>query len=211
MQIFPFKTHIYTGVSHVIIKSVAKKKSKNIDWKKIGEGNLFRLAVLLVSSLLLYLLWINKNELRDLESLGFIGIFIINFISNATVIVPAPGTASVFFGGAIWNPLLVGIVSGIGAAMGELFAYFLGYGGRGILHLVEKGGRWVKTLEGFFHRAGFVTTLVYSIIPLPFFDVLGIIAGAVNYPVWKFFLAVLTGRIIRNVVIALTGAKFLNQ
>ena len=190
---------------------MAKKKSKNIDWKKIGEGNLFRLAVLLVSSLLLYLLWINKNELRDLESLGFIGIFIINFISNATVIVPAPGTASVFFGGAIWNPLLVGIVSGIGAAMGELFAYFLGYGGRGILHLVEKGGRWVKTLEGFFHRAGFVTTLVYSIIPLPFFDVLGIIAGAVNYPVWKFFLAVLTGRIIRNVVIALTGAKFLNQ
>ena len=193
------------------MKTLAKNKTKKVDWKRIGEGNLFRLVILLVSGFLLYLLWINKDDLRDLESLGFIGIFIINFISNATIFLPAPGGFSVFFGGAIWNPLLVGIVSGIGAAMGELFAYFLGYGGRGILHLIEKSGKWVKILEGFFHRAGFITTLIYSVLPIPFFDVLGIIAGAVNYPVWKFFLAVLAGLIIRNIVIALTGAKFLNQ
>ncbi|KKS97977.1 MAG: hypothetical protein UV73_C0004G0119 [Candidatus Gottesmanbacteria bacterium GW2011_GWA2_43_14] len=191
--------------------NMADHKAKKNNWQKIGEGKSFRIAVFVISLLLLYLLWINRDDLKDVESWGFLGIFVINFISNATIILPAPGTASVFVGGAIWNPLAVGLLSGIGAAFGELFAYFLGFGGRGVLRFVEKGGKWVKTLEGFFHRAGFITTFVYALIPLPFFDVLGIIAGAVNYPVWKFFLAVLLGRIIRNVIIALSGAKFLTD
>jgi hypothetical protein len=30
---------------------------------------------------------------------------------------------TVFVGGAIWNPAIIGIISGLGSAFGELFAY----------------------------------------------------------------------------------------
>ncbi|OGG03827.1 hypothetical protein A2W14_04770 [Candidatus Gottesmanbacteria bacterium RBG_16_37_8] len=183
----------------------SKKRSESKSF--IKDGLLFRLLILAVSLALLLLIWINRNELQNLSRYGYIGIFVINFISASTIFLPAPGTASVFIGGAIWNPIMVGIVSGLGSSMGELFGYFLGYGSRGILKTFEKESSYVRRLEGFFHKSGFITTFIFAILPIPIFDIIGVIAGAVNYPVSKFFLAMVSARIIRNIIYALTGAR----
>ena len=45
-----------------------------------------------------------------------------------------------------------------------------------------------------------------SVLPNPFFDVAGVIAGAVRMPVWKFFIAVLLGKVIKSMYIAGAGA-----
>lgn len=175
----------------------------------IKDGLLFRLVILFVSVLLLYIIWIFKDELKNLSNYGYAGIFVVNFISASTIFLPLPGTASVFIGGAVWNPLIVGIVSGVGSAIGELFAYFLGYGGRGFLRSAEKNNGWVIKMEKYFHKSGFWTTFIFAALPLPVFDVIGVIAGAVNFPVGKFFMAMVIARILRNILFAFTGARFL--
>ena len=177
--------------------------------KKFIEGRSFRLIVLVVIGFLLYVIWIYRANLYKVAGLGYLGIFIINFISSATVIFPVPGATSVFLGGAIWNPFLVGVFSGIGATFGELFGYFIGFGSRGLLDKQIKGRPWVKTVEKYFKKSGFVTILIFSALPLPIFDVMGILSGTLSYPIGKFFLATLIGRILRNFIFAWTGARVL--
>ena len=180
------------------------KKSKKI------KGLLFKLLIIVVSGMMFYLLWLFRDDLKNLSRYGYLGIFIINFVSSATVLLPAPGTASVFLGGAVWNPLLVGISAGFGAAIGELFGYFVGYGGSGLLVENLDKNSLIKKIKKYFQKSGFLTIFIFAALPIPLFDLVGIFAGAVNYPVWKFFLAVLTARILRDILFAFTGAKFLN-
>jgi len=43
-------------------------------------------------------------------------------------------------------------------------------------------------------------------LPNPFFDVAGVIAGVVRMPLWKFFVAVLLGKVIKSLYVAGAGA-----
>lgn len=189
------------------LKTALKKIDKSLRLKR--NEQIFRFFAILVIIVLFVLIWKNRESLKELAGLGYIGIFIINFVSNATVIFPVPGAATVFLGGAVWNPIIVGFISGLGAALGELFGYFLGYGGRGALHTVEKKNSWIKKLETRYRDSGFMITFFFSALPIPVFDFIGILAGAMNYPVWKFFTAALLGRVLRNIIFAWSGEKIL--
>lgn len=162
---------------------------------------------MVISALLLYIIFNYREELKNLSSYGYLGIFVVNFISSATILLPLPGTASVFIGGAVWDPILVGIFSGLGSAIGELFSYFLGYGGRGLVSGIEKKQKWVKKVEEHLQKNGFWTIFIFALLPLPFFDIIGILAGAANYPIWRFFSAMVLARCLRNILFALTGTK----
>ena len=64
-----------------------------------------------------------------LYEFGYLGIFLITLIGNATIIFPLPAAGIVFAAGAFSNPLFVGLIAGFGAALGEFVGYGLGYGG----------------------------------------------------------------------------------
>lgn len=185
------------------IKKVKKTRSNHKD----GRG--FRLGILIATIILLAVIVSQHKSLIALSKWGYLGVFIINFVSSSTVIFPLPGVASVFLGGALWNPVLIGIFSGLGASLGEVFGYLVGYGGRGLLKSWKDGNSWLKGVEDFFHKTGFVTTFIVSLLPIPIFDFIGILAGTLNYPLWKFFLATFLGRLIRNLIIAWSGSKVL--
>lgn len=167
------------------------------------------MVVFAVTFLLLLLIWSQRKSLIQMPKYGYLGIFVVNFISSSSILLPLPGVASVFLGGALWNPILVGLASGIGATLGELFGFLLGYGGRGLLRTIEHENHWVKRVERFFHKTGFVTIFLFSLLPLPVFDFIGIMSGALNYPLLKFGMATFMGRVIRNILLAWTGAKIL--
>ena len=168
-----------------------------------------RFLILILTSIIIVFLTYKAKDFESFTSLGYIGILLLNFISSASVIFPMPGTLSVLWGGAVWNPILVGLFSGIGASLGEVSGYLLGFGSRGFLHRLEKKNEWFLKIEYFFHKTGFMTIVIVSLLPLPIFDFIGILAGGLNYPLWKFLIATSIGRIIRNLLIAWTGAKFL--
>jgi membrane protein YqaA with SNARE-associated domain len=103
--------------------------------------------------------------------------------------------------GAILNPVLVGIVSGIGGTIGEMTGYLLGYGGR---LAVENIGIYTRMVQ-WMKRWGSVTIFVLALIPNPLFDVAGAAAGSLRFPVWKFILFGAAGRIPKNIFFAYIG------
>jgi len=103
--------------------------------------------------------------------------------------------------GTIFNPLLVAIAAGAGAALGEMTGYLAGFSGRAVV----ENRKWYDRVVGWMHKYGAVTVLVMAIIPNPFFDVAGMVAGVMKMPWWKFILWCTIGKIIKMLLFAYGG------
>ena len=104
--------------------------------------------------------------------------------------------------GGVFNPLIVGIVAGAGAAIGELSGYMAGFSGQTVAERTKIYGR----IEGWMQRYGMLTIFVLAAIPNPFFDLAGMSAGALKMPLHKFLIACLFGKIIKMLIFAYAGA-----
>jgi len=138
-----------------------------------------------------------------LKPYGYLGAFLINLIASSTIIFPLPAAAFVFALGSVLNPLLIGLVSGLGAAIGEFTGYGIGVGSRKIIKR-----KWKKQIDEtqklFAKYGGFFIIFIFAATPLPD-DIVGIVGGIFRYPIKKYFLAVLLGKIVLNVIIAYAG------
>ncbi len=136
------------------------------------------------------------------ETTGYLGIFLVSFIGSASIILPVPFIAVVFSAGAFLNPLFVGISAGFGAALGELTGYGVGYGGQKIM---KKYKPYFDLAEKWFQKhGGFFVIFIFAVTPLPS-DVIGLLCGAMKYPVKKFIIASLLGKIVANLIVAYAG------
>lgn len=170
------------------------------------KGKLFRLlivALVLGVSVAIYLL---RDQFARLASVGYAGIFLVSLLGNATIILPAPSLALVFAMGGALPPLLVGLAAGVGEALGELTGYAAGYGGQAVIERQATYERLVKWMR----RRGGITIFALSAIPNPFFDLAGIAAGTLRYPLWRFLLFCWLGKTVKTVVVAHAGAYSLN-
>jgi membrane protein YqaA with SNARE-associated domain len=147
-----------------------------------------------------------RDELARFERYGYPGVFLISLLGNATVILPAPSLAVVFGMGGLLNPLFVGLVAGVGEALGELTGYLAGYGGRAVIEDREMYGR----LERWMQRHGSVTVFVLSAIPNPIFDLAGIAAGVLRFPLQRFLLSCWVGKTLKTTAFAFAGAQFMD-
>jgi membrane protein YqaA with SNARE-associated domain len=158
-------------------------------------GLLATLAIIATVSVIYFK---NPNIFKNLEAYGYAGVFVISVFLNATLIIPVSNmTIIMAMGAALPSPLIVGLVGGIGAGIGEMTGYLAGRSGQGLL----KKNRFYIRVEKWVKRWGWITIFVLSIFPA-FFDVAGIIAGAMRMPVWKFFLACWMGRTIIYITVA---------
>lgn len=131
----------------------------------------------------------------------------LSFLAYATVFLPAPGVAVVFTMGAVFNPLIVALVAGAGAAIGELTGYLAGFSSQPVIERVSIYQRMVDWLK----KYGSISILVLSAIPNPFFDVTGAAAGALKMPVVKFLLWTWIGETIKMTIFAYAGASWLKS
>jgi membrane protein DedA with SNARE-associated domain len=146
-----------------------------------------------------------STDISNLKSYGYFGIFLINVIGAASILLPSPAAASVLGGGALLEDFLgipawfwVGIVAGLGEAIGEFSGYAAGYGGRPIVEDKPSYQRIARWME----RRGAQTMFLMSTIPNPFFDIAGLAAGAVRMPMKSFFFSVLAGKTLKNMWLA---------
>ncbi len=144
------------------------------------------------------------ESLERLKDWGYLGIFLVTLISSCTVIFPVPGELVVIAAAAIWHPLLIGIVASVGGALGELTGYAAGYWGQAVIK-AEHGVKYERA-EFWLKRYGVLAIFLFALLPFLLFDLLGIAAGALRYPIWKFLLACWAGRLIRSVAEAYLGA-----
>ena len=142
-----------------------------------------------------------RDRVQELQHYGYTAVFLVGLVSNATIVLPVPGLAVSSVMGGVLNPWIVGIVGGIGQSLGELTGYLAGYSGQTWIDenpTYNRLTRWMR-------RNGMLTVFVMAVIPNPVFDVGGMAAGALRFPVSRFLVACAAGKVIKNIVFALAG------
>ena len=138
---------------------------------------------------------------------GYIGAFLASVLGNATIILPAPYSLFVFILGGILDPLLLGAISGLGAAIGELTGYALGAAWRKAVK--EEKKRELERAKRLLENPGFIIVFAMAATPLPD-DVVSIPLGLIGYPLRKAFLAFLAGKTLLCLILAYSGRLLIN-
>ncbi|MDX1614390.1 MAG: VTT domain-containing protein, partial [Candidatus Promineifilaceae bacterium] len=142
------------------------------------------------------------EEVKALGVYGYPAVFFGALLSSATVLMPGPGLVLVAAAAVSLEPLPVAALAGLGAALGEMTAYLAGYSGRSAI----TDRPLTRRLEGLMRRCGSLVLFVLAVIPNPFIDVGGLIAGALNMSAWRFLAATWLGKSLRYGVLAVIGA-----
>jgi len=178
-------------------------------WVKRRLIPILTIILVIAITIGIYLIYGRHPErLVELKNYVYWGAFLISVIGNATIILPGAVLLILSQIGIVLYPLtgpvgpiIVGLVGGAGAAIGEITGYLAGYSGRGI---AEKS-RIYNRLVSWVKRWGAPAIFIFSVVPLVF-DLVGIAAGILRVPFWKFMLACWLGRTLLYVIIVLTAA-----
>jgi len=173
------------------------------DWlKKRVIPLIALLLVIAVTVGIFYFYRSSPDRIDQLKGYGYLGDFLISLTFNATLILPAGNILVLSVLGAVLpSAIVVGLVGGAGAAIGEITGYMAGYSGRG---LAERS-KMYNRVESWMKRWGTLTIFIMSVVPF-IFDLAGIAAGVLRFPFWKFFLLCWLGRTILYIGAALAGA-----
>lgn len=158
--------------------------------------------IAVVLNIIAYLI-IPPDLARRLGALGYLGVFLITLISNATIVIPIPYFGLVAALAPGLNIAGVGIAGALGSVIGESAGFAVGRSGRGAL-ANTRFYRWVQRQLEHPWRA-FAVLFLISAPPNPAFDIAGVTAGAMGLPFWLFATAVFLARLVRFSVIALLG------
>ena len=168
-------------------------------------------TLVFVVALFLFIVWQRKNIaefsiwLARYAGLKYLGIFVLSMAASATLIIPIPGLAMTSAMGAIspdpWDPLWVGIASGLGATIGEFTGYMLGYSGR----MAMPYNKTYERVVGWMAKWGNWTIFLLALIPNPLFDIAGMASGVLKYPAWKFMLIGAAGRLPKHILFSYLG------
>jgi len=139
------------------------------------------------------------------QKYGYLGAFLASLLGNASIILPAPYALFIFMLGALMDPAdlpLLAIVSGTGAAIGELTGYALGAAWRRALK--EERKKKLEKARKLLEKPAFLVILLMAATPLPD-DVVSLPLGLMGYPLWKAFPAFLIGKIALCFLLAYSG------
>jgi hypothetical protein len=155
--------------------------------------------------------------LAALATYGLLGMLIIAFLGGSLLsmlAVPVPYWLLVFTLPSILAPqfqigapILVGLISGVGASLGQLLTFMVGYGSRGLSQKLA-----YRVNRNFYDRAmslaqrhGSLAVFLMSAIINPFHLPMTFAMASLRYPSWKFFVFSLMGNIVKSSFIAFCG------
>ncbi|MDQ3249128.1 MAG: VTT domain-containing protein [Chloroflexota bacterium] len=161
------------------------------------------LAIILIC-LVSFWLAINPQWVGRFGRWGYVGAFVISLIASATIVLPAPGIAVVIAMSTALNPYLLGVVAGLGSAIGELSGYAAGRGGQTLIPAARR--QQVEQLQGLTRKYGVLLLAVLAALPFPLFDFAGIVAGMLKMRILSFLAAVAVGKSFKYIFLILVGA-----
>jgi membrane protein DedA with SNARE-associated domain len=184
-----------------------REEAHRVGWFRLEYAIFAALGVMALAYVAGYFL-LGAN-LDSLKHWGYLGVFLIALAGSATIVLPTPSSVAIFSGGILLDPvfgvpapLLVGLVAGLGDALGEFSGYALGYAGTDLL----SHQRAYEVFSGWMGRNGTATIFFLSTFPNPFFDIAGAAAGATRMSPLRFFLATLAGKIVKDTFLAYGGS-----
>ena len=139
------------------------------------------------------------RDVNDLDKAGYAGLGFTVLLATGGLILPVPSLAAACLVGSLLNPTYAAIIACSAGTIGESTGYFLGYSGRGILDRYRFYGK----LENLTRRRGWLVIFLVALIPNPIFDLVGIAAGTLRFPIWKFLLFVWIGKFLKFLAVTL--------
>jgi len=140
---------------------------------------------------------------------GYLGAFIVSVLGNLIPFIPIPYLVAIFYMAAYLpvEPVILGIISGIGGTVGKVIVYIFSFGS-GKLIGEEKEYR-IARLRQLLDKYGALAVFVFTITPSPD-DIVIIPLGLIRYSFFKFLIACLAGKIALSMFIAVFGKTFVN-
>ena len=159
-------------------------------------------AALLAVILVTVLVQKPTNVDEYIKSSGYVGVFLMALIGSASPVWPLPGSWAIFIAAGLGlNPIILGLLGGLGESIGELTGYTAGFGGQVALQRLKRYAQ----IEKWMKRWGGLTIFVVSAIPNVFIKLATIAAGSLRYPLWKFFAFCWSGKTIKSLAFAFAG------
>ncbi len=168
------------------------------------RGKILRLLMFLVILAFTVAIFIYRDRIESQYQYGYAGVFIVNLMASGTVLIPAPGILFTYAIGAILNPLWVAIVAAAGAMIGELSGYGAGVSGQAVIGNTKLYQRFYDMMQRHSKFTG-IALFIAATIPNPFFDLLGMAAGALRLPILRFMSIAFMGNLIKMLVFAYAG------
>ena len=158
------------------------------------RGRLIVIAVVAAISAAAFFL----QDRISVERFGYAAVAGAVLLASGGLVVPVPALAITCTTATFLHPAAVAIIAGLAGTLGELTGYFLGYSGSGVL----ERRRFYHRVEGWMRRRGWLVLFIISAVPNPLFDVAGIAAGALRYPMWRYLVFVGLGKQVKFFMIA---------
>ena len=158
---------------------------------------------ILVTLLLCVVVVYYWDYVAELQSYGYVGVFIISLFAGSIMVLPIPYVAVVFTLGGVLNPALVGVASGLGASVGAMTIYLAGYGGHGLFR--NYNDAIYSRMVGWVQRRGSIAVFIMSAVFNPLFIPMAITLGMLRFRLWKFFVLCWAGNTVKSLAIAYAG------
>lgn len=175
------------------------------------------------------------DEMRDVKSMasgyGYAGGFLVSILGGITII-PVPSLLVIFTLGGVLNPLYVGLVAGLGEAVGGITVYLTGAGGGAIWSKLQArqqaiyeqprpsydivtpvqsriNSRWQTMYDRLARSIGrggssLLVFVVSAMVFSPYYFA-GLAAGSLHMGLRRFFLVSLAGKTVKGMMVAYAG------
>lgn len=163
-------------------------KGEKREPKKIIQSILSLVFVLIV----IVCAFVFKEQIEKYAATGYLGVFFACFAATATILLPAPGILVVIQYAQFLNPIFVILLGSLGTALGELIGYILGRNGNELAKINTE-----KKFFSWLTRKPILAVFLFSLIPLPIFDIVGICAGMAKVSPIKFSIACFLGKLLK--------------
>jgi len=144
---------------------------------------------------------------QALIGLGYLGAFLSGLLGTSSLMISIfPPQVVAFLMGAPalgFNPMLIGILAGLGAGIGQYFHYYVGAGGRFLLSEKRRASmeKWKARLD----KYGVILIFLFAVTPLTPDDLLWIPLGMMKYPKVKALASAIVGKTVMLVICAYGG------
>lgn len=141
-----------------------------------------------------------RGSLLGLEVVSYLTIFVLSLAGSGGMILPVPSLAAVCTGPSLFglSPILVALVATTAESLGEFVGYGAGYSGG----LFFQRRRIFQVICDWMQRRGGLALFLFAVIPNPFFDVVGVAAGGLRYPIHRFFAVIWVAKLVKTLIVA---------
>ena len=141
-------------------------------------------------------IFVMRDKIESVNNVSYLGLFVLCFLANSTVLLPAPGLMIAASCALIMNPVLVAIFASLGSTLGELVGYAFGTVSK------DLSPRFHKVINRFTSKIHnqLLLVFIFAVLPLPLFDIVGIYSGGARMNLVKFFGVCFLGKFVKMLI-----------